>query len=88
MENPIFEYGANQHLKWNEKRIIGHDHNHESWSHDIPLVPNYLDPKIKCFTHKPQLDKGIMIDSIDFYFYLEKLASIEKGTVYVYLHER
>ena len=81
METPTFEYVANQPFRWNEKGMIDH-------ATEIPLVPNYLDPKVKCFTHKPQLDKGIMIDSIDFYFYVEKLASIEKGMVYIYVHER
>ena len=46
----------------------------------------YLDPEVKCFSHHPQLDNETTVDSIDFYFYISKLVSLEKGMMYVYVH--
>ena len=79
VENPTFEYVVNQPFGWNKREKLARN--------DVPLVPSYLDPKIKCFSHHPELDEGITVDSIDFYFYISKLASIEGGKVYIYVHQ-
>jgi hypothetical protein len=77
-EHPAFKYVINRPFEWNK--------NPNPVKNEVPLVPSYLDPQVKCFTHHPQLDLGIAIDSIDFYFYISKLASIEGGRMYIYVH--
>jgi hypothetical protein len=76
-----FEYVDNQLLGLNEKQGI-------DYSNRNPLVPNYLDPKIKCFTHQHFLKDEIMIDTINLYFSVKKLESIEGGRIYIYVHQR
>ena len=51
------------------------------------MIPSYVDPKIKCFTHHPILDTGIIVDSVDLYFYISKLEEIEEGKIYIYVHQ-
>ena len=75
-----FEYENLQKLGWNEKQNIDH-------GNKIPLVPNYLDPEIKCFTHQHFLEDGIMINTIKFYFSVEKLKSTGEGRMYIYVHQ-
>jgi hypothetical protein len=81
VKNLTFEYVDNQLLELNEKQNI-------NYGKMIPLVPNYLDPNVKCFTHQHFLEDGIMIDTINLYFSVEKLESIEGGRIYIYVHQR
>ena len=78
-EAPQFNYVVNQQFGWIGSKNPTKD--------EVPLVSRYLDPKIKCFTNHPELDPGVSIDSIDFYFYISKLASIDDGKVYIYVHQ-
>ena len=78
-ETPSFKYEVGQLFGFEEKR--------EVTKNKVPLVPEYLDPKIKCFTHHPKLDNDISVDSIDFYYNVSKLESIEDGKMYMYVHQ-
>ena len=62
LEFPNFEYVINRPYEWNQKQNIT--------KNKIPLIPRYLDPYVKCFTHHPSLDQETTVDSIDFYFYI------------------
>ena len=78
LPNPEFSYQINRPFDWNKKTNIT--------KNDIPLIPKYLDPYVKCFSHHPELDHETAIDSIDFYFYISKLESIVDGNMYIYVH--
>jgi hypothetical protein len=79
LETPNFEYRVNQPFGWQKKKNLT--------KNLIPMMPSYVDPKIKCFTHHPMLDTGIIVDSVDLYFYIPKLEEIEEGQVYIYVHQ-
>ena len=76
--HPNFEYIVHRQFDWND--------NVPSTKRHMPLLPNYLDPQIKCFSHHPQLDRGKSVDSVDFYFYISKLMGIEDGRLYMFVH--
>ena len=78
LEFPYFEYVVNRPFDWNIKK--------PPEKLNSPLFPNYLDPQIKCFSHHPELKYGRQVDSVDFYFYISKLLSIENGKMYFYVH--
>jgi len=79
LEIPIFKYIVNQPFGWQKNKNLT--------KNQIPMIPSYVDPKIKCFTHHPILDTGIIVDSVDLYFYISKLEEIEEGKIYVYVHQ-
>ena len=79
LDKPLFHYIVNHPFGWNKKD--------DPTKNESPLVVSYLDPKIKCFTHHPALDPRVVIDSIDFYFSVSRLASIEKGRIFIYVHQ-
>ena len=80
LDKPVFRHKVWQPVGWNKKQ--------DPTKNENPLVVSYLDPKVKCFTHHPDLDPRVVIDSIDLYFSLPRLASIERGSIYIYVHQK
>ena len=79
LNDPTFEYISNYPSEFNENKNV--------MRNDMPLLPKYLDPKIKCFTHHPNINDDISVDSLDFYFNISKLESIKDGKMYIYAHK-
>ena len=79
VKNFTFEYVDIHKRGWNEKQNI-------IYGNKIPLVPNYLDPNIKCFTHHHSLDGGMVTESIKLHFSVRNLASLEGGKLYICVH--
>ena len=52
----------------------------------VPMNINYQDPTIICFSHHANIDSDAALNSIDFYFDLPRLRTIEKGQMSIYLH--
>ena len=77
-KDPMFEFEIDHPLDWNRES------NHIKGS--VPLIPVYLDPYLKCFTHHPELDDEATVQSIAFYFYISKLVSLLEMRILLFVH--
>ena len=79
-KEPKFEIEVDHPLDWNRES----NHIKES----DPLIPVYLDPYLKCFTHHPDLDDEATVQSITFYFYISKLVSLLDMRIVLFVHHK
>ena len=52
----------------------------------LSLFLSYQDPTFICYTYHTKHNVDVTVDSVDFYFYISKLQTIEEGQMYIYVH--